>query len=55
MKIAPFWGGDELAIIGFPWMRYEENIHHRGQAWIYARMNGIKPPVIWGTEALKAQ
>jgi hypothetical protein len=49
-KIVPFWGGDEMAIIDFLWMCYEENVHHRGQAWVYARMNGITPPSIWGTE-----
>ncbi|MBI4828085.1 MAG: DinB family protein [Nitrospinae bacterium] len=32
------------------WFAYEENVHHRGQAWIYARMNGLTPPAIWGTE-----
>ena len=29
---------------------YEEGVHHRGQAWVYARMNGLTPPGIWGTE-----
>lgn len=50
-KIVPFWGGNEMPIIEFLWMCYEENVHHRGQAWVYARMNGITPPAIWGTEA----
>ena len=50
-KLTPFWGGDEIHIIEFLWLCYEENVHHRGQAWVYARMNGIKPPAIWGTEA----
>jgi hypothetical protein len=50
-KIVPFWGGHETPIIEFLWMCYEENVHHRGQAWVYARMNGITPPAIWGTEA----
>jgi hypothetical protein len=50
-RLVPFWGGDETPIIDFLWMCYEENVHHRGQAWVYARMNGITPPAIWGTEA----
>lgn len=51
LNIVPFWGGAKMPIIEFLWLCYEENVHHRGQAWIYARMNGITPPAIWGTEA----
>lgn len=50
-RIVPFWGGTEMPIIDFLWKCYEENVHHRGQAWVYARMNGITPPPIWGTES----
>ncbi|MBI5814769.1 MAG: DinB family protein [Nitrospinae bacterium] len=49
-RVTPFWGGQELTVEEFLWWMYEENVHHRGQAWIYARMNGIRPPAIWGTE-----
>jgi len=49
-SVVPFWGGTALAVERMLGWMYEENVHHRGQAWIYARMNGITPPSIWGTE-----
>ncbi|MBI4666661.1 MAG: DinB family protein [Nitrospinae bacterium] len=48
--LKPYWGGEELTVEQILWELYAENVHHRGQAWLYARMNGITPPVIWGTE-----
>jgi uncharacterized damage-inducible protein DinB len=45
------WGWPDMTVADLlDWM-YEEGVHHRGQAWIYARMNGVKPPSVWGTEA----
>lgn len=44
------WKGIPLTVEQIVWWLYEESVHHRGQAWIYARMNGITPPTIWGTE-----
>ncbi len=49
-KIVTFPSGHDLSVERILWMIYEENVHHRGQAWVYARMNGIKPPSIWGSE-----
>ena len=43
------WGG-ESRVMDILWWLYEEGTHHRGQAWVYSRINGIKPPKIWGTE-----
>lgn len=34
------------------WYGYEENLHHRGQLWIYSRLNGLVPPKVWGTEGM---
>ena len=34
------------------WFSYDENLHHRGQLWIYARINGLVPPKVWGTEGV---
>ena len=45
-----FPGGFDMAVERMLWMIYEENIHHRGQAWVYARINGLTPPSIWGSE-----
>ncbi len=45
-----FTKGRKMTVEQLVWFAYEENTHHRGQAWIYARMNGITPPAIWGTE-----
>ncbi|VAX21318.1 hypothetical protein MNBD_NITROSPINAE04-180 [hydrothermal vent metagenome] len=44
------WGGPDLTVEQIAWWVYEECVHHRGQAWVYARMNGITPPSIWGSE-----
>ncbi|VAX15246.1 hypothetical protein MNBD_NITROSPINAE01-1671 [hydrothermal vent metagenome] len=49
----PPWGGPPMTVEQLVWWTYEENVHHRGQAWVYARMNGLIPPTIWGTEDLK--
>ena len=49
-KKVAFTKGREMTVEQLVWFNYEHNVHHRGQAWIYARMNGITPPVIWGTE-----
>lgn len=47
---SPPWGGpDETVDSLLDWL-LEEAYHHRGQAWVYARINDIKPPSIWGTE-----
>ncbi len=48
--VVEFPGGVKMTAERFLWMVFEENVHHRGQAWVYARMNGITPPAIWGTE-----
>lgn len=48
--INPPWGGPSMTAEEMLWWMYEGNVHHRGQAWVYARMNGITPPAIWGTE-----
>ncbi len=48
--ISPPWGGPDMTVEQLAWWTFEESVHHRGQAWLYARMNGITPPVIWGTE-----
>ena len=44
------WTGKPVTVEQIVWWLYEESVHHRGQAWVYARMNGITPPKIWGTE-----
>ena len=49
-EIDPPWGGPKMSVKEMLWWTYEENVHHRGQAWIYARMNGLIPPAVWGTE-----
>lgn len=49
-KMVPVWGGEEVTIESMLWGFYEHDVHHRGQAWVYARMNGVTPPTIWGTE-----
>ncbi|MDH5478064.1 MAG: DinB family protein, partial [Nitrospinota bacterium] len=36
--------GPTMRIMDILWWLYEEGAHHRGQAWVYARINGIKPP-----------
>ncbi|MGK7345265.1 MAG: DinB family protein [Candidatus Nitrospinota bacterium M3_3B_026] len=46
----PPWGGPGITVENMLWWMHEESVHHRGQAWMYARMNGITPPPIWGTE-----
>ena len=50
-KVSPPWG-NEMRIMDILWWLYEEGTHHRGQAWVYSRINGIKPPSIWGTDNL---
>jgi uncharacterized damage-inducible protein DinB len=45
-----FMRGHERTVEHILWFAYEENLHHRGQLWIYARMNGLVPPTVWGTE-----
>lgn len=45
-----FTRGREMTVEQVCWFLFEQYVHHRGQAWVYARMNGIKPPAIWGTE-----
>jgi len=42
--------GEKMRVMDILWWLYEEGTHHRGQAWVYSRINGIKPPKIWGTE-----
>lgn len=49
-KEVAFTKGRKMTVEQIVWFGYEHNVHHRGQAWIYARMNGITPPAIWGTE-----
>jgi len=46
----PFTRGRMMTVEQLCWFLFEQYVHHRGQAWIYARMNGITPPAIWGTE-----
>jgi len=46
--VDPPWGPPER-IMDILWWLFEEGVHHRGQALVYCRMNGVKPPVIWGT------
>ncbi len=48
-SFTPPWGGPEMTVDAMLDWTWEEGVHHRGQAWVYARMNGIKPPSIWGT------
>lgn len=48
--LSPPWGGPEMTVEQLAWWTFEEAVHHRGQAWVYARMNDITPPSIWGTE-----
>ncbi|VAX18375.1 hypothetical protein MNBD_NITROSPINAE04-2517 [hydrothermal vent metagenome] len=49
-KEVAFTKGRKMTVEQIVWFNYEHNVHHRGQAWIYARMNGVTPPSIWGTE-----
>ena len=49
-KEVAFTKGRKMTVERILWFVYEENVHHRGQAWIYARMNGLTPPAIWGSE-----
>ncbi|HEB73225.1 MAG TPA: DinB family protein [Nitrospirae bacterium] len=49
-KEVAFTKGRKMTVEQAVWFNYEHNVHHRGQAWIYARMNGITPPAIWGSE-----
>ncbi|MBF0170295.1 MAG: hypothetical protein HQK87_04275 [Nitrospinae bacterium] len=44
------WGGAPMTVAQLLDWLYEEGVHHRGQAWVYARMHDMKPPAIWGTE-----
>ncbi len=46
------WTGKPVTVEQIAWWMYEENVHHRGQAWVYARINGLTPPTIWGTEKI---
>jgi uncharacterized damage-inducible protein DinB len=48
--LVTFTKGREMPVEHLLWFAYEENVHHRGQAWIYARLQGIIPPKVWGTE-----
>jgi hypothetical protein len=50
LQTVTFPKGFDLTVERLLWMGYDENVHHRGQAWIYTRMNGITPPTVWGTE-----
>ncbi|OFW78409.1 MAG: hypothetical protein A2201_08765 [Alicyclobacillus sp. RIFOXYA1_FULL_53_8] len=43
----PFWGGPEGTVMG--WLTYalENEIHHRGQGYVYLRLLGHEPPAFY--------
>lgn len=49
-KVLTAWAGPDMTVEEYAWLLFEESVHHRGQAWVYAHMNGITPPTIWGIE-----
>ncbi|MDH4183192.1 MAG: DinB family protein [Nitrospinota bacterium] len=51
-KVVTFTRGRQWPVSRILWFAFEENLHHRGQLWIYARMNGLTPPKVWGTEGM---
>jgi len=51
-KVVDFTRGRKMTVSQILWFGFEENLHHRGQLWIYARVNGLVPPKVWGTEGM---
>jgi uncharacterized damage-inducible protein DinB len=49
-ELVKFTMGREMPVDRILWFAYDENMHHRGQMWVYARMHGLTPPKIWGSE-----
>ncbi|MDH5509921.1 MAG: DinB family protein [Nitrospinota bacterium] len=47
-----FTRGRKMTVSQILWFGFEENLHHRGQLWTYARTNGLVPPKVWGTEGM---
>ncbi|MDH5637621.1 MAG: hypothetical protein OEZ04_03950 [Nitrospinota bacterium] len=51
-KVVAFTRGRKMTVSQILWYGFEENLHHRGQLWTYARTNGLVPPKVWGTEGM---
>ncbi|MDH5476863.1 MAG: DinB family protein [Nitrospinota bacterium] len=51
-SVVGFTRGRQWPVSQVLWFGFEENLHHRGQLWIYFRVNGLVPPKVWGTEGM---